>query len=130
MDAQIAAENFGRWDAALQTGDPATVVALYAENLTLLPTLAAQPITDRAGAQKYFEFFGSFHPTVEMLEEHVIPVSSESYVHCGVYRFMLDTLEGKREPFDARFSLLWKKNGATWEILHHHSSRVQVVRGI
>lgn len=123
MNATIAAENFARWDAALQAGDPAKVAALYGEGFTLLPTLAATTITDKAGAMKYFTFFGGFHPTVTMVEEHVIPVSDQSFLHCGVYRFVLDTPIG-REPVDARFSLLWKKNGNRWEILHHHSSRV------
>ena len=124
MNITIAAANFALWDAALLTGDPEKVVQLYAENLTLLPTMQTKTIGDRAGARKYFAFFGSFHPTVEILEEFVIPVGAESYVHCGVYRFVVDARKGGREPLDARFSFVWQKRGATWEILHHHSSRV------
>jgi hypothetical protein len=55
----------------------------------------------------------------------MVPVSENSYVHCGVYRFTVDNKKGGREPLDARFTFLWKKNsGGMWEILHHHSSRV------
>ncbi len=127
MNAEIATANFARWDSALQTGDPLQVVSLYADNLTLLPTMQTKTICSRTGAQQYFEFFGSFHPTVSILEQYVLPVSEESYLHCGVYRFIVDTPRGTREPLDARFSFLWKKNGAVWEILHHHSSRVLTV---
>ncbi len=124
MNEAIAAANFSRWNAALLTGDPSKVVDLYADNLTLLPTMQAKTISNCDGAEKYFALFGSFHPTVEILEQFVIPISAESYLHCGVYRFMVDAKKGGREPLDARFSFIWKKHGATWEILHHHSSRV------
>ncbi len=127
MNVTIAAENFARWNAALLTGDPAEAAVLYADNLTLLPTMQSKTITDREGAKKYFEFFGSFHPTVEVLEEVITLVGTESYMHCGVYRFIVDTQKGNREPLDARFSFVWKKRGTTWEILHHHSSRVLLV---
>ncbi len=127
MNTNIAQENFARWDGALRTGDAAKVEALYADDLTLLPTMQTKTISTREGARQYFEFFGSFHPTVEILEEFVRPVSTESYMHCGVYRFIVDTKKGTREPLDARFSFLWKKKGEAWEILHHHSSRVLAV---
>ncbi len=127
MHEKIAAENFARWDEALKTGDPANVAALYAQNLTLLPTLVKQTIAGREGALKYFTFFGSFHPTVEMVEEHVVSISPDSYLHCGIYSFTLDTPEGSRQPLDSRFSFVWKKRGEIWEVLHHHSSRVPVV---
>lgn len=127
MDEAIAATNFARWDKALQTGDAAKVAALYAENVTLLPTLAQRIVTDLKGAEEYFVFFGTFHPRVTMLEEYVIDVSEDSYLHTGVYRFTLGPAD-KRETVDARFSLLWKKvENGEWKILHHHSSRIPVV---
>lgn len=122
-----ASENFARWDAALQTGDPKFVASLYAENLTLLPTMAKTVMTDYAGAEQYFAFFGSFRPTVKIMEEHTIPIFSDSYLHCGVYQFMLDR-DGERKPLDARFTMMWKKNEAgEWKILHHHSSAIPQV---
>ncbi len=127
MNETIAAGNFARWNTALLTGNSANIVALYAQNLTLLPTLRTKTISGRAGAEKYFEFFASFHPTVEILEQYVISVSIDSYIHCGVYRFIVDTPKGRRAPLDARFTFVWKKHDETWEILHHHSSRVLVV---
>lgn len=127
MDASLARTNFLRWDAALRTGNPAAVAALYEDGSTLLPTMADRTITDREGAVRYFTFFGSFRPTAEMVEEHVVAVTPDCYLHCGVYRFTLDQ-NGKREPLDARFSLLWRKSAdGTWRILHHHSSRVPIV---
>ncbi len=127
MDANLSTMNFARWDRALQTGNPAIIAQLYSENLTLLPTMAKTVMTDYVGAEKYFAFFGSFHPTVTMLEEHTVPISDHSYLHCGVYQFMLDR-DGERKPLDARFSMIWnKEENGEWKILHHHSSAVPVV---
>jgi hypothetical protein len=123
MDLALATTNFGRWEQALLTRDPAAVAALYVPHLTLLPTMARRVITDRTGAEEYFTFFGSFQPTVRMVEEHVLPISDASYLHCGVYRFTL-TMDGKREDVDARFTMVWVRDHQGWSIFHHHSSRI------
>lgn len=124
MNRQIASTNFTRWQQAVAAGDPKVVAALYAPDLTLLPTMAPNVITNRAGAEEYFIFFGQRNPTVEILEEHVSPAGDKSYVHAGVYRFMLGP-QDNREPFDARFSFVWQQNDdGDWQILHHHSSRI------
>lgn len=123
MDLTLASENFARWATALLTQNPENVASLYTENLTLLPTMANKVIVDRAGAIEYFTFFGSFQPSVKMVEEHMIEISADSYVHCGVYRFTLHT-NGSPEDMDARFTMVWKKGNDEWKILHHHSSRV------
>lgn len=127
MDASLAASNFARWEAAVSSGDPKVVAALYTDNLTLLPTMAKTVMTDYAGAEKYFAFFGSFNPTVKMLEEHVVSISDRAYLHCGVYQFMLDR-DGERKPLDARFTFVWVQDEqGEWKILHHHSSAIPVV---
>lgn len=123
---KIAETNFGRWAHALATKDPKNVAALYVEETTLLPTMAKQVITDRKGAEGYFTFFLSFLPSVTMVEEHVVPISDDAYLHCGVYRFAL-TQQGKQESVDARFSMVWKKFGNEWSIVHHHSSRIPLM---
>lgn len=123
MSSSIAADNFARWEQALLTCKPKTVAALYADNATLIPTMAQKVQTDHAGIVEYFDFFLSFHPRVSIIEEHVIEISKESYLHCGIYRFAL-TMQGVEQMVDARFSMLWQKVDGAWKILHHHSSRV------
>jgi uncharacterized protein (TIGR02246 family) len=119
----LSALHFAKWEAALLTRDPEQVALLYADNATLLPTMAENVITDREGVVAYFTFFETFLPTVRMVEEHVTEVTDKSYLHCGVYRFTL-TIEGREEMVDARFTMLWQKIHDEWKILHHHSSRV------
>ncbi len=126
MNSTLATANFARWEAALLTREPKNVAALYTGNATLLPTMAKKVITDHDGLMEYFTFFGSFLPTVSMVEEHVIEIAEQSYLHCGVYRFTL-TMEGAEQQVDARFTMVWQKIDGEWKIFHHHSSRVPVV---
>lgn len=126
MDSALASTNFARWEAALLTREPKSVAALYADNATLLPTMAQRVITDREGIKGYFTFFETFLPSVSMVEEHVINIAEQSYLHCGVYRFQL-TVEGVKQNVDARFSMVWQKIGSEWKIFHHHSSRFPLV---
>jgi uncharacterized protein (TIGR02246 family) len=126
MDSTLASTNFTRWEQALLTRHPKTVAELYADDATLLPTMAHKVITERKGVEQYFTFFESFVPTVSMVEQHVVDISEESYLHCGVYRFTL-TIDGKEQEVDARFTMIWKKSGNQWKIFHHHSSRVPIL---
>lgn len=123
MDTSIVATNFARWNDALQTGDPKQVAALYHENLSLLPTLAPRTINDRTGCERYFDFFCSLHPVARIAQEFIYPLTDDSYAHAGIYEFTVDRGDG-REQVDARFSMVWRKVGDNWMILHHHSSRV------
>ena len=43
------ADQFDRWNSALQTGDPETVASLYADDGVLLPTVSNKVRTDHAG---------------------------------------------------------------------------------
>src|SRR5689334_8854746 len=48
---------FERWNDTLQTGDPHKVVANYAEDAILLPTVSNQPRLTLAEKEEYFEHF-------------------------------------------------------------------------
>ncbi len=122
MDSALVATNFSRWEQALLTRDAAKVADLYAENSTLLPTLAQRVITNRAGVLEYFTFFLSFLPRLSMVEEQVRTIAHDHYLHCGVYRFTLTT-NGRENDVDARFSMVWKNVGSEWKLFHHHSSQ-------
>lgn len=122
-ETTLAAQNFAKWNDALLTGIPSHVADLYAENMTLLPTMAQEIITDRKGVEAYFVFFLQLKPIAAIVEEHTVTITDTSYLHCGMYRFTL-TSEGKTQDVDARFSMLWQKHGDEWQIVHHHSSRL------
>jgi hypothetical protein len=59
--AQIAAL-FDRWNESLATHDPDKVVANYATDAVLLPTLSNVPRTDPAGMKEYFIHFVERNP--------------------------------------------------------------------
>lgn len=115
--------NFQRWGDAVAAGNAVEVAALYHDRFTLLPTMARDVIHERNACEAYFTFFCSLHPTVRMVEEHIEKLGSDAYLQCGVYRFTLDQ-QGARADIDARFSMVWQRVGDTWQILHHHSSRI------
>ena len=126
MDSSVSSGNFARWEQALLTREPKNVAALYSVHATLIPTMAQKVITDYKGIVAYFTFFGSFLPSVRMKEEHVMDLSDDSYLHCGVYRFTL-TMQGVEQEVDARFTMVWQKIDSEWKIFHHHSSRIPLI---
>ena len=121
--ATCARINFQQWADALLTRDPAHVADLYASNATLLPTMAPQMITDRAGLEAYFATFTSLQPVASILEEEIAETGTDCYLHCGIYRFAL-TRNGQEDVVDARFSMVWQQIDGVWRILHHHSSQL------
>ena len=48
---------FDRWNAALQTGEPKNVAALYETNAILLPTVSNQVRHNHAEIEDYFALF-------------------------------------------------------------------------
>ena len=75
----------------------------------------------QAGARDYFEHFLAKDPIGKVVEEEIIEINSESYLHAGMYNFEL-TDKDQRSTVQARFSYLWKKEDKEWKIFHHHSS--------
>jgi uncharacterized protein (TIGR02246 family) len=56
------AKQFDRWNAALQTGDPKKVAALYAPDGVLLPTVSNQVRTTPEEIENYFTTFLQLKP--------------------------------------------------------------------
>ena len=55
-------KQFDRWNAALQTGDPKQVAALYAPGGVLLPTVSNQVRTTKEEIEDYFSGFLQLKP--------------------------------------------------------------------
>jgi uncharacterized protein (TIGR02246 family) len=119
---QIAAANFAKWNALLQTRDAAQVAALYSEDATFLPTLSGEFKKGRAGAEEYFHHFLEKHPSGVIVNGAAQIMSPTSYLHSGLYNFTVGP-DDNRQVVEARFTYAWSQDEqGNWLIRHHHSS--------
>ncbi len=108
------------WNAALQTGDPAQVVACYAEDAVLLPTLSKEIRQSHAAMADYFTQFLKLRPRAEVLQQ-TIRIHEPIATNSGIYKFFT-TIDGVESIVMARFTFVYRKDGDGWKIIEHHSS--------
>lgn len=111
---------FDVWNEALKSRDPAQVVALYAPDAILLPTVSNQVRHNHTEIEDYFETFLRKKPIGRIIESNVIAMGDVA-VHSGLYCFDLND-HGHQQTVPARFSFVYKRAGGEWKIVEHHSS--------
>lgn len=111
---------FDKWNAALQTLDPDQVVALYAEDAILLPTLSNSVRHNHAEIRAYFVDFLKKHPSGTINESNIRDLG-DTAVHSGIYTFALTSV-GETSHAQCRFTYVYAKTGDDWKIIEHHSS--------
>ena len=111
---------FDVWNAAIQTGDPATVAALYDEaDGLLLPTLSNKVRHNHEEIADYFVYFLSKSPVGKLIESNV-RIFDGVCMNSGVYSFAFaDNTEAQ-----ARFTYVYRWDGERWAIIEHHSSQM------
>lgn len=109
---------FERWNASLQTGEPAKVVENYAERSILLPTLSNTPRFTAAEKHDYFVSFLSKQPSGE-IDTRQITINGDMAVDSGVYTF---TFGATGDKVSARYSFTYQLENGEWLIVSHHSS--------
>lgn len=115
--AQIRAL-FNHWNAALATGNPKAVVALYAPDSVLLPTVSNKPRTTRAGLLDYFKHFLMNKPHGE-IDKSFVRIYGNTAVDSGLYTFTFKN----GSKVHARFTYVYHKQpDGKWLIVEHHSS--------
>lgn len=112
-------DRFAAWDAALRTGDPDAVVALYEPGAVLLPTFSNQVRYDPAEIRSYFTKLLQRRPTAAVVDGRV-RVFGDVAVHSGVYAFAFES--GPLREARARFTFVYRRQGGAWRIVEHHSS--------
>ncbi|SMC20362.1 conserved hypothetical protein [Andreprevotia lacus DSM 23236] len=110
---------FDRWNASLQTGEPAKVVANYAADSILLPTVSNQPRVTREEKLDYFEHFLPKKPAGK-IDFRKVFIDCNTAVDAGLYTFTF----GDGSVVKARYTYTYKWNGKQWLITSHHSSRM------
>jgi len=99
---------FDRWNAALQTGDPKQVAALYAPEGVLLPTVSNQVRTTPEEIEDYFTQFLQLKPNGKIDDANVRMLAPDTAINSGVYTFKL-VVDGEPTTVQARYSFTYKK---------------------
>lgn len=112
---------FDRWNAALATGKPAEVVALYAPNGILQPTVSNEVRVGPEAIERYFVDFLRLKPHGTINYREVRVLDADTALDSGVYTFAI-TKDGKPAQVQARYTYVYEKVGGEWKIANHHSS--------
>ncbi len=114
------ADQFGIWNQALQTGDPDKVVACYAADAILLPTVSAKVRHNHDEIRDYFVHFLAKKPQGTITEQN-IRVFDNIAINSGLYTFTL-TEDDVQTDVAARFTFVYRQDESGWMIIEHHSS--------
>ena len=121
MDAKAKiAQLLTRWIHAVQTENPDKVVALYAPDAILLPTVSARVRHNHEEIRDYFVHFLSKKPVGSITEQN-IRLYGDIAVNSGLYNFHLSEGDTTTNAA-ARFSFVYRKFDNHWLIIEHHSS--------
>ena len=113
------------WVNAVNSGDIQSVLALYAEQATLLPTFSSKIIANAEGLASYFAHLASKPGLSVSLDEASIfcdSVGKDSYIIGGFYSFNYEA-NGTTEYNPSRFTFVVDLSKDR-PLLHHHSSEV------
>jgi uncharacterized protein (TIGR02246 family) len=115
---------FVQWSEALEDPTATKVVALYANDATLLPTVENGPYTKADGLKNYFVHFVALKPvpTIDQTKRFIKIGCNVAY-DIGLYSFEVNGEHTpNRETIKARYTFIYKWDGKRWLIAHHHSS--------
>ncbi len=115
-DSEITAL-FDKWNAALQTGDPKQVSALYETSAILLPTVSNKVRHNHEEIEDYFVHFLAKKPKGQ-IDESNVRTFGDLAINSGVYTFTFE--DGS--AVQARFTYVYRWDGQRWLIVEHHSS--------
>ena len=113
-------DQFVRWNQSLQTGDPDKVVACYAVDAILLPTVSAKVRHNHDEIRDYFVHFLAKKPLGRIIEQN-IRIFDNIAINSGLYTFSL-TEDNVQSDVAARFTFVYRQHADGWLIIEHHSS--------
>jgi uncharacterized protein (TIGR02246 family) len=119
---------FDRWNESLKTKNPDNVVANYAADAVLLPTLSNKPRTNHAEIRDYFVHFLEKLP-VGKIDMRVVKIGCNFAIDTGLYTFTVKVGE-ETKTVPARYTFTYELQDGKWLISSHHSSAMpeKVVR--
>jgi uncharacterized protein (TIGR02246 family) len=108
---------FDRWNNSLATLKPDAVVANYASDAVLLPTVSNKPRLTQDERKDYFVSFLKNHPQGK-IDSRTIKIGCNSAIDTGIYTFTFK--DGTKVP--ARYTFTYEYDDGKWLISSHHSS--------
>ena len=108
---------FDHWNAAIQTGKPKNVVALYDTSAILLPTISNKVHKTHAEIEDYFAAFLAKGPKGR-IDDSNVRIFGDVAINSGVYTFTF----ADDSSVQARFTFVYRSNGQDIKIVEHHSS--------
>lgn len=117
-----------RWGRAVSSGDPKTVLSLYAPSAVLVPTYGVSILQGHKEMAGYFSEFLARPNMRVMITEVVMRRTGPNPVLSGLYSFTWGS-GGPKERAAARFTFVLqpKRNRGGqigWVVITHHSSVV------
>jgi uncharacterized protein (TIGR02246 family) len=109
---------FDRWNRSLLSGDAHKVVANYADDSILLPTVSNKVRFSVAEKEDYFHHFLENTPSGK-IDLRWIEIGCNTAVDAGLYTFTFAKTGGH---VSGRYSYTYRWNGSDWLITSHHSS--------
>lgn len=127
QEAKAVRVAYREWVEAVTTakGHPEKVLALYAPDAVLLPTLKDGPYKTPAELKKYFEGFTALNKLSAKTNKLDIKVAGNNNniaLASGVYTFGYIDDKGNPVSTKARFTFVYEKVNGKWLIIKHHSS--------
>lgn len=116
-NSQQIAALFDRWNDSLRTLDPDQVVANYAVDAVLLPTVSNKPRLNPVEIREYFVKFLKEAPQ-GTIDSRTIKIGCNVAQDVGTYTFRFK--DGK--TVQARYTYVYEWQNGKWLIVHHHSS--------
>jgi uncharacterized protein (TIGR02246 family) len=113
---------FDKWNRDLLTKRTEAVVADYAPDATLLPTVQNGPLVGRRAIGSYFDYFLKQSPSAT-IDTRIVETGCNFAYDIGLYSFMVDGDQpGSRKQVKARYTFIYAPVHGKWLIVHHHSS--------
>lgn len=117
---------FDRWNDSLSK-DSQDVVANYAVNSTLLPTMFVSGVegmlTTESQKKEYFKHFLEKQPKGKITDRQIY-IGCNTAVDTGLYTFTFSSGVPPNPPVNARYTFTYDWDGKQWLITSHHSSKV------
>ncbi|MFG6446927.1 SgcJ/EcaC family oxidoreductase [Roseateles sp. BYS180W] len=116
-DAKEISALFDRWNASLATGNPDQVVANYAKDGVLSPTVSNKVRTNHAEIRDYFVHFLDKGPQGK-IDTRIVKIGCNLAQDVGTYTFTFK--DGSK--VSGRYTYVYEFVNGQWLISHHHSS--------
>jgi uncharacterized protein (TIGR02246 family) len=111
------------WRAAYDSRDPARIAAMYGQGAVFWGTTMKTVATTPEAIKEYFKDAAARPDARVAFTDQHVRVYGDVAFNSGAYTFT-DKREGRDIANPSRFSMVFKRQGAAWVLVHHHSSRV------